>query len=347
MRQLSRIAGLVAAGLILTACAGGEPSESSRSGGSELDGSGSAAADAEDVSTTVVNCGVEVTVDDPPERAVPLNRPATEILLALGLKDRIAAVAGAPDKDVAPQVADDFAELEILVERDYPSSEALLDLEPDFLYAAYPSAYRDDGVGSRDSFAALGIPTYLSTGRCPDRDKLEPTTIEDVWAEIEEIGRLFGVPQVAEDLVAEQRAELDQTRAEVDELLADVPPLSVFWWDMDTDVPFVGACCGAPAMIIETLGFENIFADVEGHWAEASWEQVVERDPDLIVIADFGDGDLDTKMDFLTTDPTLSQLRAVQNDAIVALPFNTTVPGIQTVTTVGVLAEAASDVIEP
>ncbi|AYY15759.1 hypothetical protein EF847_22540 [Actinobacteria bacterium YIM 96077] len=288
---------------------------------------------------TIDNCGVEITIERPPERVVPLNKPATEILLALGLQDRIAAAAGEPDEHVAPEVADSFEQLDIMVESGYPSAETLFDLEPDFVYAAYPSAYREDdeGVASRDTFRDLGIPTFLSHGRCPDRDESEPMSIEEIWAEIEEIGTIFGVEDRAAALIEQQRKTYEDTLASLD----DLPPMSVFWWDMKTDAPFVGACCGAPGMIIESLGFANIFDDIPGHWADASWEQVIERDPDMIVIADFGDGDIDTKLDFLTSDPALSQLRAVQEDAIVTLPFARTTPGIQTVATIGVLAEAA------
>ncbi|WP_129664484.1 ABC transporter substrate-binding protein [Phytoactinopolyspora endophytica] len=311
--------------------------EASDSAGSP-GGDGTDGADGTDWPVTVDNCGVEITVDEPPQRAVSLNKPVTEILLALGLRDRIAGVAGEPDETVAAEVADDFAAVDVLVDKDYPSFEALIDTLPDFIYASYPSAYRDDGVGSRDTLADFGIPTYLSSGRCEDRPEDEPITIEDVWSEIEEIGHIFGASDAAESLVMEQRALFDETLAS----LEDLPARSVFWWDMKTDTPFVGACCGAPAMLIDSLGFENIFEDLPGHWADASWEQVVERDPDLIVIADFGDGDIDEKLDFITSDPTLSRLRAVQDGAMVTLPFAMTTPGIQTVDALGTLAEAST-----
>ncbi|WP_166345986.1 ABC transporter substrate-binding protein [Phytoactinopolyspora limicola] len=291
---------------------------------------------------TIENCGVEVTVEAPPERAVTLNKPVTEIMLALGLKDQLLAVAGEPDEYVAPLVADDFADVEVLVDRDYPSLEALLDVEPDFVYASYPSAYRDENLGSRDNFADLGIPTFLSVGRCENEPDDEPMSIEDIWFEIELIASIFNVEDRAAELIAEQKQQLEATL----ESIGDLPQQSVFWWDMNTDAPFVGACCGAPAMIIEALGFENVFSDIGGHWADTSWEQVIERDPDLIVVADFGNGDIDTKLDFLNSDPTLSKLRAVQDGAVLTLPFAATTPGIQTVTTVGALADAARDAAE-
>ncbi|NED98619.1 ABC transporter substrate-binding protein [Phytoactinopolyspora halotolerans] len=333
--------GLITA-LSVAGCGSAGDDAGSRTKDASADGGGQPASDpvgADEWPLTIDNCGIEVTLHEPPQRVVTLNKPATEILLALGLRDRVAAVAGAPDDTVAAEVADDFAAVDVLVEKDYPSFEALVDTEPDFVYAAYPSAFRDDGVGSRETFADLGVPTYLSEGRCENRDEHEPISVEDIWSEITEIGRIFGVGDEADRLVADQREQLDQTLASLDGL----PARTVYWWDMRTDTPFVGACCGAPGMIIDALGFQNIFDDLPGHWADANWEQVVERDPDMIVIADFGDGDAAEKLEFITSDPTLSQLRAVRNDALVTLPFAMTTPGIQTVDAIETLAQAAAE----
>jgi iron complex transport system substrate-binding protein len=41
----------------------------------------------------VTNCGVQSTFSKPPSRAVALNQATTEILLALGLEDMVAATA--------------------------------------------------------------------------------------------------------------------------------------------------------------------------------------------------------------------------------------------------------------
>ena len=46
-----------------------------------------------DYPLTIENCGREVTVDAPPQRAVSLNQSSTEILLSLGLADRMVGTA--------------------------------------------------------------------------------------------------------------------------------------------------------------------------------------------------------------------------------------------------------------
>jgi ABC-type Fe3+-hydroxamate transport system substrate-binding protein len=63
---------------------------------------------------------------------------------------------------------------------------------------------------------------------------------------------------------------------------------------------FVFDCCAPPftagkqAVITDLLahaGAENVFADVDDDWFNASWEAVVARSPELIVIDDYGEPD--------------------------------------------------------
>ncbi|MEU7731822.1 ABC transporter substrate-binding protein, partial [Streptomyces griseus] len=78
-----RAAALLAAGLlVLTAC-GGDGSTTTAAGGGTADG----------FPVTLENCGRTVTVKAPPERAVSVDQGSTEILLSLGLADRLAATA--------------------------------------------------------------------------------------------------------------------------------------------------------------------------------------------------------------------------------------------------------------
>ena len=55
--------------------------------------------------------------------------------------------------------------------------------------------------------------------------------------------------------------------------------------------------------------------DIEKGWATPSWEEVVERDPDVILILDY-DYDTEAKTEFLKTNEFTSQLRAVKEGRI-------------------------------
>lgn len=313
-----RATALLAASALLAACAAGDDRAA--------DAPETTPAAAEGVSLD--NCDVTVELDRPAEQVVGLNSGSVDLLLALEVDDQLVGALGREESIAEPR-RDAFAQLPQLDagDDDYPPAEVVLASEPDLLYSVYPSAYRDTGIASRDELAALGVASYLAPGRCPDRDDEQPLTFNEIWQEVREVGALVGAERRAETLIAEQEDAIAQARAQ----LPDVDDLEVFWWDVGTDEPLTGACCGAPGMIMDELGVTNVFDDLPGHWASVGWEQVIERDPDVIVLVDFGDDDVDEKLAYLEQDATLSQLRAFQDDAIVVVPFAQTTPGLQNV----------------
>lgn len=319
---------LSAAVLLLSGCASADSSDPP-SGAS--DGAG------------VDNCGVEVGFDSPPERIFAMNPSAIENLVELGVEDRIVGAVG--DLERMPEDLRATAEdLNIIHPggEDYPSSEAILETEPDFIYSVYPSAFRQDGgVATREELQDLGVQSYLAPDRCPDRDDEQPLEFDEIWTGLREVAALVGAEERAEEIVAEQQETLDSVRADLPEEVGD---LDVFWWDMGTgDGPTAGGCCGGPGMILRELGVNNAFDDLPDHWSSTSWEQVVERDPDLVVVADFGGKDIDDKFSFVEDDETLRELRAFREDAVVELPFSQTTPGLQNVTAIETIGAHLSE----
>ena len=91
-------------------------------------------------------------------------------------------------------------------------------------------------------------------------------------------------------------------------------PIKVFVYDSGEDAPFT-ACQGVPGDMIKLAGGISIFDDIEKGWATPSWEEVVARDPDVILILDY-DYDTEKKTEFLKTNEFTSQLRAVKEGRI-------------------------------
>ena len=208
---------------------------------------------------------MEVEFDAQPERIFAMNLTAIENLIELGVEDRIVGAVGDLDRlreDLQPKAE----EIDVIDPggEDYPSSEVILETEPDFIYAVYPSAFREDGgVASREELHDLGVQSYLSPGRCPDRDDEQPLEFDETWSEMREVGSLLGAEDQAEEIVDEQQEALAAVRADLPD---DVGDLDVFWWDMGTgDGPTAGGCCGAPGMILRELGVNNLFDDLPGH----------------------------------------------------------------------------------
>ncbi|MFG3419817.1 ABC transporter substrate-binding protein [Micromonospora sp. NPDC049460] len=281
---------------------------------------------------TLTNCGTPVTVAAPPQRAVTLNQPATEIMLALGLADRMAGTAYLDDA-ILPEHAAAYASVPVLSGK-YPAKEKLLETAPDFVYASFHSAFGDEGVGDRAALAGLGIGTYLSPAGCPKPHRPGKLTVEDVFAEIRDVAAVFGVPERAETLIADHRARIAAAAARLD----GTRDVSVLWWDAGTDAPSVGACCGSPNMIMSAVGIGNAFGDLAGGWADTSWESAVARDPDAVVLVDATWDPAAAKQAFLARHPTLKDLPAVAGQRFVVIPFSSTTAGVRAVLGVEALA---------
>ncbi|MDQ1170761.1 ABC-type Fe3+-hydroxamate transport system substrate-binding protein [Microbacterium proteolyticum] len=113
---------------------------------------------------TIQNCGREITLDAPPSRVVSLDQDSTEILLSLGLQDRLVGTASWTDP-----VLDTLAEANAAVPRlsdNAPSYEVVLGTDPDFVTASFGRHFAQGGVATRDRFTETGIASYLSPTDC-------------------------------------------------------------------------------------------------------------------------------------------------------------------------------------
>ncbi len=114
---------------------------------------------------TIENCGQEITFDKAPERTVALGQNSAEVMLLLGLEDRMVGTAFWPNR-VLPELkaANDTVET---LSVEFPSLEAVLAKEPDFVAAMLVTLMGPDSkVAKREDFETLGIPTYLSPSAC-------------------------------------------------------------------------------------------------------------------------------------------------------------------------------------
>lgn len=282
---------------------------------------------------TVQNCGRDVVIDAPPQRAVSLNQGSTEILLSLGLADRMVGTATWTDP-VRENLAEDNAEVPQLAV-DKPSLETVLDAEPDFVSASFAGTLGPGGVADREQFESLGVPTYLAPSDCvgkvsvnADGARTEPFTMDAIYGEIRDLARIFDVAERGEELIAGLERRMQDSRLRADADLA--------YWFSDIRAPYFGGCCGSPGVITDTVGARNIFVDTTEEWPQVSWEVIADRDPDVLVLADLSrrtiDGDaLAAKITFLESNPVTARLTAVREKRYVVVNGADLNPSIRTV----------------
>ncbi|TWV55557.1 ABC transporter substrate-binding protein [Streptomyces misionensis] len=286
---------------------------------------------------TLDNCGHKVTLKAPPKRAVSLDQGTTEILLSLGLADRMAGTATWTDPVMkglekanasVPRLADN-----------YPSFEKVLDAEPDFVTASFVSTLGKGGVATREQFDKLGVPAYVSPSDCSGKDndsggdgsRGKPLTLDAVYGEIRDLARAFGVEERGEKVVGELK---ERVRKATDGLNAS--GVSLMYWFANSQSPYLAGCCGAPGAITRAVGAKNAFADTHDEWPQINWETVADRDPHVIVIGDLTRKQqtaetAEVKIRFLETNAATRSLTAVRKKRYVLLSGQAMNPSIRTV----------------
>lgn len=270
---------------------------------------------------TVQNCGMAVTFEKAPTRVVTIKSTATELLLSLGLGDRIVGV-GFQDGPLPAEFAAAGANLKVLSDK-LPSQEIVLGTEPDFIYGGWESNFAADGAGERPTLAGLGVASYVAPAACRSV-KPPKLSFDAIFSEFEEMGAIFDAEDAATKLVAGQKASLTA-------LTPDARGLTAVWYSSGTKAPYVGAGDNAPAMMMEALGLKNIFADVDDGWISASWEAVVDANPDVIVLVDAAWNSAAQKKKLLAENPITSQLDAVINQRYLVIPFPASEAGVRNV----------------
>ncbi|WP_240034663.1 putative F420-0 ABC transporter substrate-binding protein [Glaciihabitans arcticus] len=278
-------------------------------------------------SVSIDNCGTKFSVDKAPERVITIKSTSTEMLLALGLGDRIIGT-GFQDGPLPEEWAD--SDIPVLSEM-VPGQEAVLEEEPDFVYAGWESNFSPEGAGDRAELQDLGVNTYVSPAACKEAAyKPAKLDFDEIFDEITEVAMIFEADPST--LIEAQK----ETVAGID---ADERGLSALWYSSGTDVPYVGAGIGAPQLVLETLGLENIAGDIDDTWSPFAWEAVVDANPDVIVLVDATWNTAESKIALLESNPATKNLDAVKNARYLYIPFAAGEAGVRT-------APAAADLAD-
>lgn len=258
--------------------------------------------------TSVVNGEQrEINYQKTPERIVSLAGFSTEMLLALGLEDKIVGYAW-QDNEVLPQYQEKFSKLNRLCDPGMdPGKEVVLSMEPDIVLS-WASTSKDDYF----SYQSLQENDILTYGFACEQ---EGATLESVYQDFINLGKIFNVEDRANQLVNQmkQRVEVVQQRIQGND------PVSVFVCDVgSSEEQAFTAGGGLVADLIEKAGGKNIIQNTSKNWTRVSWEKIAEASPDWIVI-DYYTNKEDVKgtIDFLKKHPALKDLPAIKEEKFI------------------------------
>lgn len=290
---------------------------------------------------TLDNCGQSVSYPAAPQRAVTLNQTAAEILVRLGVGDRVVGT-GYEIEEISDDIESQYHAIPQLSARGQEiKHETLLAAQPDFVYSSFASFFTPEQSGTREELHRLGVRTYLTEFDCVFHESVSGAGFELLFDEYRELAAIFGVPERGEQMVADQRAVVDRGIATADQI--EGSPSVMWFYSTFGGTPYAAGPGGMPQHVSDLIGVENIFDDASTKWPEVSWDEVAARNPDIIVIADLTRGEpgdtAEEKIELLKADPLTSRLPAVQNDRFVIIPGSYMDPGYSSAFAVPALAE--------
>ncbi|WP_245573241.1 ABC transporter substrate-binding protein [Amycolatopsis benzoatilytica] len=254
----------------------------------------------------------------------------TELMFALGLADRMAGYV--VDKGQSGGVASspwkaEFAKVPKLAEK--INREVVQGAGADLVFAGWGYGFSEGTGFTPDSLSKLGISSYQLTEACRNgagkhRGIMRP--LDALYTDVRNLGTIFGISDRAERLIEDYRSRV---AAATNSMPAGRVKPKVFLYDDGRDQPFTSARNAGPDEIITKSGGVNIFADLDDSWTSVSWEAVVQRAPDVILINDYGSevGSVADKENFLRSRPGLRDLPAVKQGRFFALPYAALVEG--------------------
>jgi iron complex transport system substrate-binding protein len=201
--------------------------------------------------------------DDVPQRVVSLSPTHTEIMFAIGAGDQLVAVDDFSNHPAeALELPHDLSGYE-------PNVEAIAAYEPDLVLIG------GDFNGLGPQLDEIGVPWW---------DGPAALTLDDTYAQIEQLGAATGHVAEAAELVLQMQTDIEQ-------IIADTPvpdvPLTLYH-ELDSSffsadsTTFIGELYGL-------LGLRNIADEAEGNsggYPQLNAEFIVSANPDLIFLAD-------------------------------------------------------------
>ena len=210
--------------------------------------------------------GREVTLLAKAEKVISLAPSNTEILFAIGAGDQVIGrdeFSDYPEQASAlPSVGGGFGDYNL---------EAIVDLEPDLVLAAE--------INTQEQVKALsdlGLTVFLLAN---------PTSLDEMYANLLTVAELTGHLQATEELVGDLQSRVSSVETVI-ETAEDIPTVFYELDATDSSAPWTAGADTFIDTLITKAGGENIASELEGQYLQLSIEEILVRDPQVILLGD-------------------------------------------------------------
>lgn len=271
------------------------------------------------------NYGDQVKISEVPQKVITMGPSSSELFCALGISDKIIGnTLDNHSRGALPEYKKDYDKIP---ELNYGSAtrEAVLSSEADFIYGI-DWDFGEEGLDKQE-LDDYGINVYLNRAK----------TIEEEYQEITDIGKIFKVEDQAEAFIADQKQRIEKVENQTKE--SNRKRVLVF----DSGEKGIFTCSGSnfESLLIRKAGGINLFEDLKDKdWLTVSEEEVLARDPEVIIVHDYDQPPVADKIKQIKNDPVLSKTTAVRENKIITVPLESVLPGPRMATTIELFQQA-------
>ena len=236
--------------------------------------------------------GQDITIDKEPERVISLAPSVTETIFAIGAGEK---VVGRTDYCTYPAEVESIPSVGTILE---PDVEAILALEPDLIIAQ--SIFLEETL---EQFNQAGIPVLSIQ---------DPNNLEELYAGISTIGQATAHVKEAQAVLTNMQTKI----SEVHKAIEGVEPKSVYYAVSFGEYGDFTATGDTFIHEVLTQAGATNAAEEGVNWA-FDREQLIAKDPDVVIVADENDN-----VNAFSSDPAYSVLKAVENGQVIAVDKN-------------------------
>ena len=285
---------------------------------------------------SVDSCNRTVTFDSPPQRAISNDVNLTEMMLVLGLSDKMVGYTGISGwKTLDEEMRLGVKQLPELSPK-YPSKEVLVGADADFFFAGWNYGMKVGGEVTPETLKPFGINVYELTESCIHIMSKKKASMDDMYNDLLNLGLIFQIENRAKKIVDAYRTDLNNFTQKLEPIAAK----KVFVYDSGEDTPFTAGRYAMPTALIEAAGGINIMDDFQKSWGTVTWEEVIDRNPEVVVIVNYGKVTAEQKRKFMISNPAFANIDAVKNDRFVTLEYVEATPGPRNIKAIKKLAKA-------
>ena len=208
-----------------------------------------------------------VTLDQPAQRVVSLAPSNTEILFAIGAGSQVVGRDEFSDYPAEaaklPSIGGSMGEY---------NNEAIVNLKPDLVIASELNT-----AEQVQTLEALGLKVYLLSN---------PTDLDGMYKNLEIVGELTGHQADAAKLVQSLKSRV----AAVEEKLKNVSDQPLVFYELDSTDPNAPYTAGSGTFIDTLMSMakgRNLGDILDGQYAHTSLEELVVKNPDVILLGDY------------------------------------------------------------